>query len=209
VVDERSATLRDDVTAMSRSRALPIAVAAGLATGVFAGLLVVRGGIPPGPSPAEIVLGGGAAADAGAIATRPPTPPTPPPGPADAGPRVVAAAPPDAGPRVVAAAPPDAGPKVAPPPVAATRDVVLSFVVEPPDAIATIDGEQVVAGRHVVHQVGGEPRKVKLEIRAPGFRTHRERLEVGLDRTVEIKLRKERKKPPPGPGDLIDLGPGD
>ena len=175
----------------TRGRALPVVVACGLAMGVFAGLLIVRGtgeGSGEGGGETTVVsVSSGEAADAGAGGAAP--------APADAAPSgaEVASAPPDAG----GAAPP-ARPAVA----------VLRFDVSPSGATVLVDGERVEGGSIELPLEKGVAR-VRVQVRARGYRSSSQTIEVTGDRTVEIDLKRAVKRDgngrPDGPGGLIDL----
>jgi hypothetical protein len=189
------------------SRRLPIVVAAGLAVGVFAGLLLVRarGGGPELPDPA-------AADERAATAVRPAT--------ADAGAR------PAAEPAVADAAPvrPDAGAPDAAPrhhhhhhheddvaeagseESSSHRTAVLRFAIRPPGVEGvriTVDGAAVDGASRPVDLSDG-PERVKVVVRARGYLTWSRRITVRHDQTVRVEL--ERPGPVSGgPGGLIDL----
>lgn len=175
-----------------RSRALPIVVSAGLAVGVFAGLMIILG------------TGGEGEGDKDTAATLPL---------ADAG-----VAPPDAAPppdAAVDASPPDAGPPTATltftiePPI----DELDRFTLE-------VDGQPVEPGDNATHTVtlpfDARETKVLIVAKASGYYSKRlkETVEPDADKTIDIKLYKRRKSGggdsggstgSTGPGGIIDL----
>jgi hypothetical protein len=196
------------------SRALPIAVAAGLAAGVFGGLLVVRG---TETASAETAAGAGAGAGTG-TGTSTGTGPEPGTGTGtgtltEPGTGTGTGTGSDAGTGVGIGTAPDAGAveaTVKDPQPAVTR-AALTFVVDPPDAEVLVDGAALSEPRFTVELAAGTSRRIKVEARARGYRSHAESLTVEGDRTVEIKLKKKPRGggngggAGSGPGGLIDL----
>jgi hypothetical protein len=190
--------------AARRKTHLPVAIVAGLAVGVLAGILVLRAG---GGAPADLVADEAdheptdprvaLAADAAPAAD-------------EAEPQVALAPGHDAGPL----APPDAAPPDAAAPAEEDEDeeelgprtVTLRFDVRPEDATGveiTVDG-QAVSGRAHAIEVEGRGRRVRVVARARGFLTWSRNVAVGRDRWLRIEL--ERFIPlDEGPGGLIDL----
>jgi hypothetical protein len=162
-------------------KALPIAVGAGLAVGVFLGLILIRGTDPAG---AEDGL---AAADAGVAA------------PMDAA--VATAKLPDAAPAPVI----DAAHE--PRKALLTFDVGPGRI----DGIKlTVDGQEVSGDRFEIELGDEERREVEIVARAPRYRSFRDKVEVSADRTIDIKMRRRGGGRPSGstttrPGGIIDL----
>ena len=179
-------------------RALPIAVAAGLAMGVFAGLVVVRGtgGSDDGAARTTSAAGAGAThrhpGDAGAGTVVPAAT-------SDAGARLTQAGLADAAP---AAPPPDA----APPPPARAR---VSFTVDPEGATITADGKPVKGGALDVALGPDGTATVNLTVRAHGYHSLHKSYTVRGDRAIRLELHKSHHTPthhhPTGPGGLIKL----
>jgi hypothetical protein len=186
-------------TGFSRGRTLPVVMACGLAMGVFAGLLIVRGtgaddqvrpGVAGGQAGAVAVTDAGAANGAG--------------GAADAGAQVALAGAADAGPAAGAVRP---APADAAPPAGQGRATVR-FEVTPVDATVLVDGARVAGGAVEVPLVEGSAR-VRVQARARGHRSSTQTIEVTGDRTVQIELKRAIRRPdtdrPDGPGGLIEL----
>lgn len=167
-------------------KALPIACGAGLAVGVFVGLLVIRG-----TGEAEAGASDETATPDAAVIAADTTPDAAPP------PAVIDAAPP-----VIDAAP-------------AIRKAKLTFEgINDVDGVdIEIDGVRVEGKTHEI--VLGDKKQVEVKVTASarGYRTFRDRVVVTTDQIVEIEMRRRRrsgggrdndtgKKPP---GGLIDL----
>jgi hypothetical protein len=163
-------------------KALPVAVGAGLAVGVFLGLILIRGTDPAG---AEDGLAG---VDAGVAASM------------DAA--VATAKRPDAAPAPV---PIDASPE--PRKAVLTFDVSPGSI----DGIKlTVDGQEVSGDRFEIELGDEQRREVEIGASAPRYRRFRDKVEVSADRTVEIKMRRRGGGRPSGgsttrPGGIIDL----
>lgn len=169
-------------------KALPIACGAGLAVGVFVGLLVLRG------TGGEAEAGEDATVDAGTVATNDK--------PADAAPAVKT---PDAAPPV------DAKPE--PKKAVLTFDVDGDI-----DGLDITVDDNKVDGRSYEIVLGDVDKvKVKVVARARGYHSFRDTLEVSADQTVAVTMRKRGgggSRPGTGdgsgsgkrpPGGIIDL----
>jgi hypothetical protein len=177
------------------SKALPILVSAGLAVGVFTGLMVAVGDGKKGEP-----VGGGttaaAAIDAGGGATATVT------APIDA-----ATATPDAGTTVATSATPDAG---AAKPTPAIKKATLSFEPTPADAQIFVDGKQIDGTSYEV-ELSGDKVEVEVVAKADGFKQFSKKISLRGDTTLPIKMSKKGNigRPhtprPNGPGGLIDL----
>ena len=193
------------------SKAVPIVVSAGLAVGVFCGLLFGVGkkseAVAAGPTTTEKKDDKDKAAPAGLGATDPVQPQT--------------AAPPAAGSAVAAAG--SAAPTVptTPPPVAAPKTIKLTVTVKPEgaakDAKLIIDG-QAVDG--MTTELPVDKKSVKVEIKSSGYRSIDKKIDLaGGDTSVEFEMAKRSggtstpqvrppkrpDRPPSGGGGLIDI----
>nr|MBP6632959.1 PEGA domain-containing protein [Kofleriaceae bacterium] len=162
------------------SKAVPVVVSAGLAVGVFVGLLfgVGTGKAEDGDEPvASAGSGSGSGSDQGTAAAG---------DPANLD-RLRSGGAPDA--RVV-----DAGIDAVPAVDAATLDAAptvvtatLTFDVVPADAVVTIDGVAVSGGTSAVELAAGK-KVIKLVAKADGYRSYEKTLTVAGDETIAIKL---------------------
>ena len=195
----------------ARGRALPIVVASGLAMGVFAGLLVVRGtgeatdGTDDGPaavapgaasssaSPASAAVAPGSAPGAGDSPNRDPGAPGSPGSPAQTG----SSADSPAGSSSPGAASPGSSP--------AGRDVaVLSFSLHPRRAHVFIDGKEIEGTTAEVHLTGGTA-TVEVLVRARGHKPFTRSYTVTDDQEIEVSLHRDHRDEPSGPGGLLDI----
>lgn len=207
---------------------MPIAVAAGIATGVFSGLLLLRSGDPVQAAkqsgPRATVTTGEAEADAGvtraAVIADSAPPATIAVAVADAGATATAPAR-DAATRVATASQ-DAATEVAvaEPDRDETRDdpggdrpkvvkqtVTLSFDVSPSsprDLVIRVDGERVRGTEHKL-TIRGDRERVRVVARAAGFLTWRRRVTVRGDDTIHIRLRRPSVSDDEGPGSLLEF----
>ncbi|GAB4559199.1 MAG: hypothetical protein Tsb0020_04820 [Haliangiales bacterium] len=200
------------------SRTLPIVVGAGVALGVFGGLMLIRGPSSAGPDdgqpeilePAgEDTAGAGDTPEGDNVGD-------------NVGDDIAAAGSSDAGVEMVAVTF-DAAPEVVEPTV---TPVSLSFDVTPDDAEIEIDGEPLSDdGRFEIELTEGERASVEVVAKATGYKAYSKQVKLSPedgDKTIEIKLEKIVKKPtkrrPPrrnsgrrnnrprrGSGGLIDL----
>jgi hypothetical protein len=189
----------------NRGRALPVMVACGLAMGVFVGLVVVRGtGEAEGAVTATVTPPAPAASSDDKKADDAKADTKPDDAKADTkadDAKAPAPAEPPAEPPAAAAAPE--------PPPAADASAVLSFQVNPPDAVVTVDGVKVAGGKLEVKLVDGKKR-VRLVARADGYKSYDRSHLVTDDEAISIELvkrprRSSGSKGPSGPGGLIDL----
>lgn len=163
----------------SRSRALPVMVACGLAMGVFVGLVVVRGtGEAEGAVTATV---NPAPPEPKEEATKPPEPPPP------------------------AADPPP--PPAEPAPV--DTSALLTFNLTPKNAVVTVDGKAVADGKAEVTLVEGKARVRLVaradgykSYEKSHLVTDDEAISIEL---VKKPRRPSSGKGPSGPGGLIDL----
>jgi hypothetical protein len=172
-----------------RSKALPIVVSTGLAVGVFAGLMIIRGTGEEGQG------------DKDTAATLPL---------ADAGVAPPDAAPPDAGPPPDAASPPDAGP-----PTATLTFTIEPPVAELDGFSLEVDGQPVEGTSHTVTlPFDARNQRVQIVAKASGYYSKRlrETIEPDGEKAVEIKLYKRKSggddsggTSSGGPGGIIDL----
>jgi hypothetical protein len=178
-----------------RGRALPIVVACGLAMGVFAGLLVVRGTGEGQPSPVAPAVASAAvpvstAPTARAAAAQPASPAES--SPAASAPPASEASPsktPPASPAVAATAPQSAV-------------AVVSFSVKPRRAHIFVNGEEL-AGTSADIPLTGGPATIQVVVRARGHKTYSKSYTVDRDQKIEISLHRERRDE--GPGSLLDI----
>ncbi|HTE51727.1 MAG TPA: hypothetical protein VK698_12825 [Kofleriaceae bacterium] len=189
----------------ARGRALPIVVASGLAMGVFAGLLVVRGtgeatdGTDDGPaavapgaaspsaSPASAAVAPGSAPGAGDSPNRDPGAPG---APAS----TTAGASPGSPAQTGSSADSPAG-----------RDVaVLSFSLHPRRAHVFIDGKEIEGTTAEVHLTGGTA-TVEVLVRARGHKPFTRSYTVTDDQEIEVSLHRDHRDEPSGPGGLLDI----
>jgi len=203
-----------------RSRSLPIAVAAGLAIGVFGGLLILRG---TGPAAAQDemvpdddsdsgegqkIVKSGKASDGlqngskdGADESKDEVESK------DGGAVAASSKAPDAGPTETVSAAPDAAP-ADPPPIAeakVTFEVSPQPAVEHKDYALLVDDVAVTTGELTVQLEDGK-KKIKVVVTSPGFKKYVRRYTIKRDQELAIKLKKVgRGKPSSGPGSLIDL----
>lgn len=175
----------------ARGRALPIVVASGLAMGVFAGLLVVRG--TGGDDGAPPVAPAVAAPESGSSATDSPPPASTATAAASAPAAPGSASPVDAG----AAAPPS------PAAPAARTSAVLSFSVKPRRAHVLVDGVEIEGTTAEVPLVDGSA-TVEVVVRGRGYKTFTRSYTVTEDQEIQVKLPREREEPS-GPGGLLDI----
>jgi hypothetical protein len=178
-------------SAGGRGRALPIAVACGLAIGVFAGLVVVGGtgdseedsaqASPPAAGVAAVSRDAGPASSPGA----PPEPGGAPPAPSIAGSQPVPAAPAGA------------------PPAAAAGKAVVSFDVHPRRAHVLVNGAELAGSSTDVPLVAGSA-TIEVVVRARGHKTHTKTYTVTGDQTIEVSLHRDRREGS-GPGSLLDI----
>jgi serine/threonine-protein kinase len=192
---EGVAAQMDEIEAKPQSKAIPIAVAGGIAVAVFTVLFAVRSGGTAKPTVGTTTDQPAAKPEATPDKPAPPPdkPAATPDKPAPPPDKPVAAAAPDAAPQVAATAAPDAAPK----PAADTpKMTTLTFDVKPPDAVVAVNGKAVTGGT-AQYQAGNY--KVKVEVHAPGYLPHDEEVAVDKDATVAIELKKEvaATKPPP------------
>lgn len=207
------------------SRALHIAIGAGLVVGVLVGLVI--GG---GDSAAEVEP---APAEVAEVTTPEPPTPTPTPTPAPVVEPTVEALPepegepepegdpePVAEPIAVAETPPEPEPEPdrGPEPDTGndpspeldrdetrTTSILLSFDVQPasaPELHITVDGQKVTGSSHALTITG--QKSVKIVARARGYRTWSKTLTVRGDKSIDIKLRRPTKTSG-GPGGSLDL----
>ncbi len=209
-----------------RSTALPITVAAGLAVGVFVGLLIVKGTGKKAPAGDQKPLAGKVVTDAGVAAA-----PTGPfdaaaakvvtaPMTLDAAPLKVTAAPIDAAPVKVAIIPVDAAtaavvtpPTPPTPPTPASTTVQLTLEVVGPAAAVQRGVKLKVNGKTITEptvsiELKDGKKRVKVTASAKGY-YYSKRLTLRADAKLEVKLWKLRRKKPSGSSasDLIKLGP--
>jgi hypothetical protein len=78
------------------------------------------------------------------------------------------------------------------PPESEPGKVVMTFQLTPPEAVVTVDGNPVVNGTYVVDL--GDKKKVKVRVvaKAEGFRSMDRKVDVNKDETFQIKLPKAR-----------------
>lgn len=199
------------------SRRMPIAVAAGVATGVLVGLLMLHAG-----EPAKAASEGGpravnVAAEPGPTAAHQKAPPVI----ADARAKVTAAAA-DAHPAVAMAAPADAAPvattSTEPETTAgepgdgneaepALEKATLTFEVTPrslSDLVIRVDGERIHGAESEVTLKDGRAR-VRVSARAAGYLTWRRKITVHGDDIVHIRLRQPSLHSSEGPGGSLDF----
>jgi hypothetical protein len=219
----------------NRSRSLPIAVAAGLAIGVFGGLMIVRG---TGPAVAE------SSGESVESATKDDDKPAE---PSEAGKAAERDGPErDAAERDDTAEGREAGDKAAEgdkagdkaaeggtsmtsatvdsrKPIAGTAgdttatkpelgsgSATLTFDVGPADAVAAAGYSLTVDGASVTGStfavtLDDGKKRVLVVAKADGFKTYTRRLAVTSDQTLKIRLRRPSRPTTSGPGSLIDL----
>lgn len=189
-------------------RALPIAVAAGLAMGVFAGLVVVRGtgGSGDEASGGEKVASAGGAGTSGAEGAADHAP-----GDAGTDQGVPVASSGDGGATLTHetahsdAAPIAAPPDAAPPPPATAH---ISFTVDPDDATITAGGKRVASEGLDVPLGPDGTATVDVTVRAHGYHSLHKSYTVRGDRAIRLELHKSHHSGghhPTGPGGLIHL----
>ena len=202
---------------------VPIIMSAGLAVGVFCGLLFGVGkkseAVAATPSkgnnvkpPAEEPKPdpGGAPAGLGATASKP-VAPAQPTAPAGAGSAAVAAAPAGAG---------SAAPAAKPAPTVAEEKKNKLTVTHKPEAAMTgakliIDGKEVEG---MTVDIPADKKSVKVEVKSPGYRSVEKKIDItGETMSVEfetvkrpaatpgVKPPKRPDRPPSGGGGLIDI----
>jgi hypothetical protein len=193
------------------SKAVPIVVSAGLAVGVFCGLLFGVGkkseAVAAGPATTEKKDDKDKAAPAG-LGASDPVKPTPPAAGSAAGSAVVAAG--------------SAAPTVPPtPPVTVPKTIKLTVTVKPDgaakDAKLMIDG-QAVEG--MIAELPADKKSVKIEIKSSGYRSVDKKVDLaGGDTAIEFEMAKRTggtgtpavrppkrpDRPPSGGGGLIDI----
>jgi hypothetical protein len=199
-------------------KAVPIVVSAGLAVGVFCGLLFGVGkkndAVAAGPSTGSNVKSSGEQ-------------PKPDPGAAPAGLGATASKPvaagsaakPSAGSATVAAGSAPAGSAAAPPPVVEEKKMTKLIVVvkttgAAKDAKLFIDGNPVDG---LTTELPVDKKTVKVEVKATGYRSYDKKLDLTPgELTLEIEMAKKSSgsnvrppkrpdKPPSGGGGLIDI----
>lgn len=203
------------------SKAVPVVVSAGLAIGVFCGLLF---GVGTGKDEAH------ASPAKGNNVKPPPEEPKPDPGAAPAGLGATTAAPVkpavaagSAAPAAGSAAPVAAGSAApaagsAAPTVAEPKTIKVTFLPKPDaaakDAKISIDGKEIEGN---VAEIPADTKSVKVEVKASGYRTYEKKLDImGGDMNVEfdmvkrssgsnIRPPKRPDRPPSGGGGLIDI----
>ncbi len=171
-------------TAGGAIKALPIAVGAGLAIGVFVGLLLIRG---TGAEASAESASAEATPDASVVAMKA----------VDAGVSTTV----DSAVKVAAAV--DAGPVV--------KTATLTLSVTPADAEeleVTIDGEPL-SGTTFASELDDKGRGERISVRAKakGRRSFHKRLRLNEDQTLEITLR-PRKRGTSGGSPTVGHGPG-
>ena len=203
------------------SKAVPVVVSAGLAVGVFCGLLF---GVGTGKKDAEAAPSASnvknepetnaAPAGLGASTTTPPPKPTTPPPTTPTTPTTPAAGS-GAGSAAVAATTPTTPTTSA----KVEKKVKLTVNIKPEAAASiakvTVDGA-VIEG--MTTDIPGDKKQVKVEVKAPGYRSAEKKLDlVGDEMTLEIELSrkpapsttvhppKRPDRPPSGGGGLIDI----
>ena len=185
------------------SRAVPVVVSAGLAIGVFCGLLFGLGTGDPAmattpPSTANNVK-------ASLEETPPMTPHVATSRPSAAGVTPTVATTAGAG----SAKPPVAAGTVKPAPTRAKIIVELTPSTILPSAKISVDGADVTGGTLELELGDAEKKQVTLVVKAPGFKDHEQKVEVAGDTTVKIELIKRavaggtnvnglKRPPPPG-----------
>lgn len=174
----------------ARGRALPIAVASGLAMGVFAGLIVVRGtGGDDGPPP----VAPGVVAPASGSFTPSASSPSAPTAPVSATGSTTKPA--------EGISPTTAPPSPGAPP--ARSSAVLSFSVKPRRAHILIDGKEIEGTSAEVPLMNGTA-TVEVVVRGRGYKTFTRRYTVTDDQEIQVKLPREREEPS-GPGGQLDI----
>jgi len=180
-----SGPYRSPPGAQPRGRALPIVVASGLALGVFAGLVVVRGtGDDPAATPVD----------------QPAASALPSGGDASPGPGAAASADTPAHPGADAS--PAGGDQTATPARPAQSVAVVTFSVRPQRAHVFVNGTELDGASTEVQLTGGSAR-IEVVIKSHGHHSHRETYTVTADQTIEVALRKRDE--PAGPGSLLDI----
>jgi len=224
-----------NVARQGTSRAVPVVVSAGLAVGVFCGLLFgvgvpddataspssgnnVKAADPSEPTPTP--------STSASTATKPATTATKPATPVAAGSGSAApATTPTAAGTGAGSAKPAAGSGSATPTVAAPAVKKVKLVVEvKPDAVAatakiTIDKTEITGGMTELEIPSDGKKEIKVTVKASGYKTVEQKVEVEGDVTVKVELIKRTggtggglprpgtggtKKKPPG-GGLIDI----
>jgi hypothetical protein len=211
------------------SRAVPVVVSAGLAVGVFCGLLFGLGTDKDEASASTTASNGVKSTNDDSAGTPPTTPDKPktdtpktdkPPEKA-AGSGAVAAngsatpangsATPAAGSGASAgSAQPGAGSgatngsATVPPPAKSVAKLILDIKPDPgPQAKITVDGKDVTGTTFDVDLGTDKSKTVKVAITAPGFHSYEQKIEVKGETTVNVELAKRAAtyvRPPPGPG---------
>jgi hypothetical protein len=211
------------------SKAVPVVVSAGLAVGVFCGLLF---GVGTGKSDAQASPASGnnvkaeaeePKPDPGATPKAPATAPAPTPPPPAAGSAAPAVATGSAAPAAGSAAPAiAAGSAAAPaqPTVADAKKIKVTFNVKPEaaakDAKITIDGKEIAGN---VAEVAVDVKSIKLEVKSNGFRTFEKKFDIVGDGDMNIEFEMTKRpttptvRPPKRPdrppsnngGGLIDI----
>jgi hypothetical protein len=165
--------------AAGRGRALPIAVACGLAIGVFAGLVVVRG-TGEGEADSAEASRPGAVADAGdAGAAASPGSPSAPDSPMSPSPAASVAGSPSA-----------------------SGKAVVSFEVRPRRAHVFVNGAELSGSTADVPLVAGSA-SIEVVVKARGHKTHTKTYTVTGDQTIQVSLHRDRRES--GPGSLLDI----
>jgi hypothetical protein len=155
------------------SRMVPVVVSAGLAVGVFAGLLFGLGTGDDVAHAGRTIKAGSGSGEAFDIGI-------------------------DEFEGKDVALPPDAGPIDAPAVVVPTTKIArLTFEIEPPGAKAkiTLNGKDVESEAEI--DITDGAKSVELVVKARGFIDYKEQVSVDGDDTVKIKL--DRRAIPPGP----------
>lgn len=190
----------------TRSKALPITIAAGVAVGVCLGLLVIRKtegkGESSTPEPAATSATTRAAVGSPAQpapAVEPPVAVSPPPAAPVPGPAEPAAPAEPAEPTQAPAAPPAAAPE--------PTYVMVTVSVTPPEAAAiarvTVDGAP--ASAEGVRVAADPKKKVRVVVKAKGYATFEKKIVVTEDTAIDAALKKASRGTGSGPGGSIDL----
>ena len=186
----------------ARGRALPIVVASGLAMGVFAGLIVVRGTGEADPAPAADAPA--APTSASAAATGPAASPAEPTQPATSSPAT--SSPPADSPATPSTPSADAPatPSTPSTPSPSAKVAVVSFSVKPRRAHIFVNGSEL-AGTSTDIALAGDSARIEVTIKARGHKSHIKTYTVTGDQKIEVSLRRDRRDEPSGPGGLLDI----
>jgi hypothetical protein len=186
-----------------RGRALPIVVACGLAMGVFAGLLVVRGtgegDAAPPPVAAAVV------SPSVPVSTTPTSPSATPPSTAPAADKPASDADKPAADKPASDADKPAADKPASDadkPAAQSGVAVVSFSVRPRRAHIFVNGEEL-AGTSTDIPLAGGSATIEVVVRGRGYKTHTKSYTISGDEKIEVSLRPDRRDE--GPGSLLDI----